>query len=213
MNFLYHMAKGIGGGFCIGIGGTAFLFIENNLIGAAVFSVGLFSIYFFGLNLYTGKVGYLVCNSPKYAINEVLSTWIGNFLGAIAVAELISATHRGQALAQRASEISAAKLSASYLSLLILSSFCGLMVYFAVDMYRRYHENDLTAAIFYSVLCVVAFLVCGFEHSIADIYFFSMAGRVLKNFPEILLISIGNLVGGCLGPATETIYAALKKRA
>lgn len=207
--FLKHVAKGIGGGICIGIGGTAFLCSKNQVIGAVIFSVGLLSIYFFGLDLYTGKAGYVVNRPVSYIFEEVLSSWIGNFLGAASVAKLLSLTARGAALAARASEISNAKLNTALISQFILAIFCGLMVFFMVDMYYRYRERSLPVAIFYSILCIAAFLTCGFEHSIADIYFFTMAGLLLKNIPAILLISLGNLVGGNLEPAAKRACAAI----
>ena len=46
-------------GLFIGIGGTAFLSVENRFLGAFLFSVGLFAILSMGLNLFTGKVCYL----------------------------------------------------------------------------------------------------------------------------------------------------------
>lgn len=203
--FFKHLAKGYGGGFCIGIGGTAFLCIENPLIGAMVFSVGIFSIYFYGLDLYTGKVGYLVSRPPRYLLDEVLASWLGNFAGAVTVSLLLSRTSRAAALADRAAGITAAKLSASFISQFIMAVFCGLMVFFLVDMHRRFKDKCLPAAVFYTLLCVVAFLVCGFEHSIADMYFFTAANRLADGLPAILLISLGNLIGGCLEPAAQNL--------
>jgi len=42
----------------IAIGGTVFLSIENKVIGASLFSIGLFGVLIYNLNLYTGKIGY-----------------------------------------------------------------------------------------------------------------------------------------------------------
>ena len=46
----------------IAIGGTVFLSIENKVIGASLFSIGLFGVLIYNLNLYTGKIGYLITN-------------------------------------------------------------------------------------------------------------------------------------------------------
>ena len=43
-------------GICVGLGGLAFLSVENRVTGAALFTVGLFCICTFGFHLFTGKV-------------------------------------------------------------------------------------------------------------------------------------------------------------
>lgn len=209
MEFFQNLLKGFGGGVCIALGGTAFLSVADPLVGGVLFSVGLFSILLFGLNLYTGKVGYIPERPLSYLFNEVLSSWLGNFLGVVTLAQSLLLTHRGQAITSRAAEISKAKLSASFLSLFILAVLCGLMVYFMVESYRRYSKANLGSAIFYSALCVEVFLVSGFEHSIADMYFFTMSGTLIPHLPEVLLISLGNLLGGCLMPCAKLFYNTL----
>ena len=67
-------------GLAIGVGGTVFLSAENKVAGAFLFGTGLFTILTFGFYLYTGKVGYIVENKPKY-IGEVALIWLGNFAG------------------------------------------------------------------------------------------------------------------------------------
>lgn len=47
------------GGACIGLGGVAYLSLENRLAGALFFTVGLFTICTFGFHLFTGKVCYV----------------------------------------------------------------------------------------------------------------------------------------------------------
>ena len=47
-------------GIAIGIGGIVYLSLENKVAGALLFTVGLYTICAHGLNLFTGKVGYLV---------------------------------------------------------------------------------------------------------------------------------------------------------
>ena len=51
------LIKAIMAGIMIAIGGTIFLSMEDKIIGAILFSIGLFIIVTRDLNLYTGKVG------------------------------------------------------------------------------------------------------------------------------------------------------------
>jgi len=51
----------------IGVGAVIYLSLENKVIGALLFSVGLLSICCLGLNLFTGKIGYVVENKQYTA--------------------------------------------------------------------------------------------------------------------------------------------------
>ena len=59
MNILTTLKKSIIGGFLIGFGGTVYLNMDNKIVAAFLFGLGLFTIINFELNLYTGKIGYL----------------------------------------------------------------------------------------------------------------------------------------------------------
>ena len=58
------------------------------------------------------------------------------------------------------------------------------------------------------ILCVGTFIVCGFEHSIADAFYFSLSENFLETIPALLLITLGNTIGGLIFPA---IYLLIKK--
>ena len=62
------LVKAILAGVMISIGGTIYLALDNKMLGAFLFSIGLFSICAYGFNLYTGKIGYVIDNKPKYLI-------------------------------------------------------------------------------------------------------------------------------------------------
>ena len=67
-------------GFAIGIGGAVFLSCDSKYMGAFLFGTGLFVILSFGFNLFTGKVGYIFEQPPRYAA-FVASVWLGNMVG------------------------------------------------------------------------------------------------------------------------------------
>ena len=77
---LNNLLKGIFAGIMIGIGGIVFLSLENKIVGALLFSIGLLTICMYGMNLYTGKIGYILINKPLYLI-ELFISLIGNFIG------------------------------------------------------------------------------------------------------------------------------------
>ena len=56
-------------GISISLGGTVFLACDSKIVGAVLFSVGLFSICAFGFHLFTGKVCYVFDNDRAYALS------------------------------------------------------------------------------------------------------------------------------------------------
>jgi formate/nitrite transporter FocA (FNT family) len=180
-------------GGAIAIGGTVFLSVENTVIGSILFTVGLFVICTRGLNLYTGKVAYALDNDKSYALGLPV-IWLGNLVGSVAVGLLESLTRIYPAISARAAAVSAVKLSDSLLSLFVLAFFCNILVYVAVDGYRNNpHELGKYLALFFGV---VVFILCGFEHCIADMYYFTVGGAwSARAVLCLLVITAGNTLG------------------
>ena len=76
------------GGACIGLGGVAYLSLENRLAGALFFTVGLFTICTFGFHLFTGKVCY-VFQKGETDPRHLPLIWLGNLAGTGAVAAAV----------------------------------------------------------------------------------------------------------------------------
>lgn len=189
----------------MGIGGTIVLSVDNKFAGMCLFYVALLTIYFFDFNLFTGKAGYIPRRPLRYIPLEVIPIWLGNFTGTFLFAQAMLHTVYGAEWRQNALRLVEQKCRGTALSCVILAALCGMIVYFAVDMYHRYREKNLMAALTYSFVCVVVFQACHFEHSIADMYFFSMAGAVSSHFKYLLLFSLGNLLGCAFEPFCERV--------
>ena len=129
--------KSIMAGICIGVGGIAYLSLDNKMVGAALFASGLFTICTLGYNLFTGKACYLPGSEQKgkYLL-WLLQIWVGNLIGAAATGYLIRLTRAGSALAEKAQGLCETKLSDSLLSIFILAVFCNLMIYIAVENFK-----------------------------------------------------------------------------
>ena len=185
--------KAAAAGITIGIGGAVYLTLENRVIGAVLFGVGLYTIVLNGLFLYTGKVGYLISAKDKKAyILQLVFTWLGNLAGTALAAAAISAT-RIRNLRRTAEVICKTKLADTPHSILILAVFCGILMYVAVDGFR---EKGNPLILFF---CVTVFILCGFEHCIANMFYFSLAGAwSLRAVIYLLLMTLGNSVGGIL---------------
>lgn len=185
----------VGAGLAISIGGTVYLSVDNKIIGSLLFAVGLYAIVLNGLFLYTGKVGYLVDQSDKIEYLGLLAiTWLGNlagtWIGAVAVLNT-----RIQGIRENAVGICETKLADGPLSIFLLAIFCGILMYIAVDGFKE-KENPLILFI-----CVSVFILSGFEHCIANMFYFSIAGAwSLKTIVYLIIMTLGNSLGGMLIP-------------
>lgn len=184
-------------GIAIGIGGTVFLSMgSQKVVGAVLFSVGLYIICVQKLNLFTGKVGYLVGEKKDYPVFLAL-VWLGNLMGTFLVGWLTQFT-RIAGLSEAAAALCRTKNGDSFLSLFLLGIWCGLLMYAAVDSYKKC-QNPLIL-----MFCVAVFILCGFEHCIADMYYYSAAGMWSADaMLRILVITAGNSVGGMLLPLAD----------
>ena len=196
------LVKAIMAGIMIAIGGTIFLSMEDKVIGATLFAIGLFIIVTRELNLYTGKVGYIFNEKPKYLI-EVLITVIGNFIGTFLVGTLLKYTRVYNALHTKAVSICNIKLSDNLISILVLSIFCGVLMYLAVNSYKV--GKDVLHKYVPVFMGVIVFILCGFEHSIANMYYFTVAGWSTKAFGYLSIMILGNLIGCVSFPLLEKL--------
>ena len=172
--------KGILAGIMISIGGTIYLSLENKIVGAFLFSIGLFMICVNGYNLYTGKIGYIIERKKGYII-ELILTLIGNFIGTVASGLVLSHTRIYDKIKIASEIICQAKLNDTLLSIFILSIFCGMLMYLAVELYQP--KKDLS----------------GFEHCVANMYYFTVAEMWSMNtLLYVLIMILGNSVGSII---------------
>lgn len=194
-NYIDYLIKSIFAGIMIGIAGTVYLRVDNNLFGAFLFSIGLLVICMYGMNLFTGKVGYVLINKFNY-IYELLITIVGNFIGTFLVARLVLLT-RFKSVSDKAIDLVNLKLNDNLLSIFIISILCGILMYIAVNNYKKINnEIGKYSCIF---MCVMVFILSGFEHSIANMYYISVANLLsFKSLLYIFIMLLGNSVGSIL---------------
>ena len=208
MKALKTFIGGILAGISIAIGGTVFLSLDNKVLGALFFTVGLFAVCTFGFNLYTGKVCYVFDQDRRYALNLPL-IWLGNLAGAFLTAAAERATRIGPTLAEKAQAVCTVKLNDGLLSILLLSVFCNMLIWLAVEGFKNNpHPAGKYLSLFFGV---TVFILCGFEHCVANMYYFSVAGMwSWKTLGWILMMTLGNSAGGVLFPLLRKIQADRK---
>lgn len=190
-------------GIMIAIGGTVFLSIENKVIGASLFSIGLFGVLIYNLNLYTGKIGYLITNLNLKYIKELIITLIGNFIGACSVGFILRYTRIYDKIYEKSLILANTKLNDNILSIFILSIFCGLLMYYAVNGFKKQTDFGKYLVVY---LSVAVFILCGFEHCIANMYYFSVADIwSLKTLGYTGIMVLGNSIGSFIIPLCNLV--------
>lgn len=196
--YINMFIQAIGAGLVIAIGGTVYLSLENKIVGSLLFTAGLYAIVLNGFYLFTGKIGYFVGEKEKGKYFLVLvMTWLGNLTGTSIGAFAMLQT-RIAGIKENAYAISQAKLEDNLVSIFVLAIFCGMLMYIAVDGYKKCANPIIL------FLCVSVFILSGFEHCIANMFYFSLAGVWAgKTVLYLLVMTAGNSVGGMLIPVIK----------
>jgi formate/nitrite transporter FocA (FNT family) len=75
-----------------------------------------------------------------------------------------------------------------------------MLMFLAVDTYKKHHKDYPVLSYIAVILGVVVFILAGFEHSIADMLYAVLAGKVTEFLLPLLIITLGNAIGGNLIP-------------
>lgn len=182
-------------GILIGVGGIVYVAYSTTsaFVAALLFSFGLFTIIMTGVHLYTGKVGYVFEQKPSY-IGELLIIFVGNIIGSGLMGILIHFTRFSDKYKEVIKGICDTKLNDNLLSIFILSILCGIMIYLAVDVSKKLTSGfQKTFAI---SIPVIIFILSGFEHVIANVFYFAASFTFTsKMLLYILIMAVGNALG------------------
>lgn len=185
----------------------------SHLLTGMVFSSALTIVVFAGSELFTGTAMYmpLALLAKKTGVTGVIAVWsaawIGNFIGALLLAALIHAAGGGVPLGDGSGTfytIVAAKMTGSSPELLARGALCNWLVCLAIWMATR--TDSAPAKIILIFWPITIFVACGFEHSVANMFTFSLA--LLGDHPvnvtlagaahNLVWVTIGNLFGGAV---------------
>src|SRR5574344_1824250 len=103
---------GIAAGLSIALGAAAYTaccYYGSEILGSIFFSCGLLLVCAFGFKLYTGQIGKIFENKPKFLL-DLLIMYIGNFVGAAGAGLLCSLTVPNENYQNVVDKISASKI-------------------------------------------------------------------------------------------------------
>ena len=206
--------KGILAGLAIGLGGFLYILMAfaiggelGKVLGSLLFAVGLFTVCTFSLSLYTGKIGLVYEKKQTKSFYWSLPIMlIGNAIGAIAFGYLmfgiftLAGNDKMLEVATNTSNLRLAFNSFNdYLSCIVKSLLCGLCVYMAVKTFAYKRISVVGTAML--VLFVFIFVYSGFQHCIANMFYFSFSNSWLcwQAYVDLVLCILFNSIGPVLG--------------
>ncbi len=184
-------------------------FAASRLLGGLAFSLGLFMVVVAGAELFTGNnLLVMAWAGGRISTREVMRNWIvvatANLAGAVGLALLVwladHAAMNDGAVARAAMRTAQAKADLPWTTAFFRGALCNVLVCMAVWMAMAARSvTDKLAAV---LLPITAFVAAGFEHSIANMYFFPLAMllgapiTVMDALRNLVPVIAGNIVGG-----------------
>jgi formate/nitrite transporter len=170
----------------------------SRLLSGLVFCLGLILVVVGGAELFTGNTLMVMAwAAGEVRLREMLRAWaivyIGNFVGAIGTAAL--AFLSGQYLAGKGSvagvalNLALAKVTLSFDHALFLGILCNVLVCLAV--WLAFGARSTTDKVLALLFPVSAFVVAGFEHSVANMYLIPLGLFIKAWAPAALWAEIG----------------------
>ena len=177
-NKIILINKSIAAALLIALGDYALLKLGEP-IGPIIFALGLLGVCYMGLNLFTGKCGFLF--QDKINFFDLLIILIVNLAAGYLIGLAFSITDT-TVMTNAIAKVESWKISAAYL---LKSILCGIIMYVAVYMYKK----GTPLGIIYGI---PLFIFCGFQHCIANIITMG-AARMFSS--SIFVCIVGNFVG------------------
>lgn len=210
----------------------------GKFIGACVFPGGLTMVLLAGSELFTGNNLLIIPLLEKeIALGGMLKNWVvvylGNFVGSLLVAAGVVYGHNpllfNNNLAVSILSTATGKCSLTFSDAVIRGILCNFLVCIAV--WISFAAKDVVGKITGLFFPIMMFVLCGFEHSIANMYYIC-AGLLAKGVPQfaeaateagidfsaisvsnmfthnLIPVTIGNLIGGaiCVGCTYWFVY-------
>ncbi|MDI9582654.1 MAG: formate/nitrite transporter family protein [Acidobacteriota bacterium] len=232
LGFIPTLVLGIMAGVYIGFAANFFTIMKtgNTLpfgvqqsLGGLCFCLGLILVVVGGAELFTGNTLITMAwLSGRVRSTSMLRNWAivyaGNLIGSIVLVYLVVASGQdalsGGDVGETAMKIAAAKCSLTWGEVFFRGILCNALVCLAVWLcYGACTNTDRIIAILFPI---TAFVACGFEHCVANMYFIplglalkSTADSVPDGVADVLTVSnfvfanlvpstLGNIIGGSL---------------
>ncbi|MBQ9605822.1 MAG: formate/nitrite transporter family protein [Lachnospiraceae bacterium] len=205
----------------------------GRLLSALVFPVGLLMVLVAGAELFTGNSLIIVSVlDGKTSVIKMLRNWgvvyAGNFAGSVLVALLLVYSHSyslfDEGLAKTAVNTAVSKIGLSFGDAFFRGVLCNILVCIAV--WISFSAKELAGKILGLFLPIMLFVVSGYEHCVANMYFLPAGLLVTREYGlqegasitwnsifvcNLLPVTIGNIIGGACLVGCGYYYTYLKE--
>lgn len=192
--------------FCLVVGDPNLPFAIQRVLGGLLFCLGLILVVVAGAELFTGNTMIVMtAASKRIKWSAVWKNWvvvfIGNFIGALIIVGLVflaemPSMNSGQ-VGQTMVSVAAGKMHAGWLALFAKGIMCNFLV--CLGVWMAYASKTVADKILAVIFPITAFVACGFEHCVANMFFLPMGA---------LLASLG-IAPASIDPATVNMVGAL----
>ncbi len=198
-------------GFTAGMAGADLSFGPARLLGGLMFSTGLILVVVAGAELFTGNcLIVMAAVDGRVSLKGLLRNWLfayfGNLLGALSVVLLMAYSGLlSGPVGDAAQKIAEAKSALGPVEALTRGILCNMLVCLAV--WLSFAARSVTDKILAIIFPITAFVLLGYEHSIANMYLIPAgwaAGapvNVSGFLGNLIPVTIGNIIGGAGGVA------------
>ncbi|MBQ0038544.1 MAG: formate/nitrite transporter family protein [Clostridiales bacterium] len=186
----------------------------NKVVGAAIFPAGLAMVLIAGSELFTGNCLLIIPLLEKeITAAQMLRNWLivylGNMVGGLLVTAMAVFGGTFDGVYDAVIATAATKATLPFASALLRGILCNVLVCLGVWMsFAAKSVGGKIAGLFFPVF---VFVVCGFEHSIANMFYIpaglmeaarfnaaadglTVYGMLVRN---LLPVTLGNIIGGC----------------
>ena len=199
---------GIGGMFMTLVKSDATLgFAASSVLGGLAFSLGLFAVLVAGAELFTGN-NLMVLGTLKgrYGVAKLLRSWLvvylGNLCGSLLLVAVLTLANfagmNGGAVGTTMISVAAGKCALPWTVVFGRAIMCNVLVCLAVWM--GFAARTVTDKFLCAAAPVCAFVACGFEHCVANMYFIPMgmmalsAGAVPAEGVNLAALNVGGML-------------------
>lgn len=181
---MYNVRNGFLAGIFIGIGCVANIVSNNVILGPFLFSLALLSICILQLKLCTGVFAYI---ENFKNMKDSFIILLSNIVGVLFFCFIIN---KFSSIDVDTSIIVNNKLNEVWYDALVRGIGCGILIYTAVECFKQF-KNPLVV-----IMPVMGFIICGFDHCIANYAYMVMNGVYWSN--NMICWVIGNLIGSLM---------------
>ena len=196
-----------------GVGATFGNVYGSKIAGACIFTAGLAMVVVAGSELFTGNnLMVMALFNRKIKLHQLLKNWLlvflGNFIGALFVAVVAVISGAFDQIPDTVVATANTKVNLGFFEALLKGIMCNFLVCIAVWMATA--ASTVTGKIAAVFLPIMLFVLCGFEHSIANMFYIpaGMITGAISSIPaptitefllnNLLPVTLGNIIGGAI---------------